>query len=101
MPDTVAEFAARLHRPNESRYLTDADRAELRKAGTPVLDPFLSRLRLSDTYARRVLEELEIDMSWASSRLEGNSYDLLETDFGSSGYARESPDGKPFTRRSR
>lgn len=64
--------------PNESRYLTVADRAELRKAGTPVLDPFLSAQGV--TYARRVLEELEVDMSWASSRLEGNSYNLLETD---------------------
>ena len=77
--------------PNESRYLTDADRAELRKAGTPVLDPFLAAQGV--TFARRVLEELEIDMSWASSRLEGNSYDLLETDR-LIRYARESP-GKP------
>lgn len=72
------EFAAR-YRPNESRYLTDADRAELTKAGTPVLGP--SHASVGATYARRVLEELEIDMSWASSRLEGNSYDLIETDF--------------------
>lgn len=77
--------------PNESRYLTDPDRAELRKAGTPVPDPFLAAQGV--TFARRVLEELEIDMSWASSRLEGNSYDLLETDR-LIRYARESP-GKP------
>ena len=32
------------------------------------------------TYAVRVQEELEIDMSWASSRLEGNSYDHLDTE---------------------
>ena len=73
-----AEFAAR-YRPNESRYLTDADREELTKAGTPVLGP--SHASVGASYARRVLEELQVDMSWASSRLEGNSYDLLETDF--------------------
>ena len=71
------EFAGR-YRPNETRYLTDADRAALKKAGTPVVAP----LPASEgaTYARRILEELEVDMSWASSRLEGNSYDILETD---------------------
>ena len=70
------EFAGR-YRPNETRYLTDADRAALKKAGTPVVAP----LPASEgaTYARRILEQLEIDMSWASSRLEGTSYDLLET----------------------
>ena len=31
------------------------------------------------TYARKVLEQLLIDLSWASSRLEGNRYSLLET----------------------
>jgi Fic family protein len=32
------------------------------------------------TYARRVLERLLIDLSWNSSRLEGNTYSLLETE---------------------
>lgn len=31
------------------------------------------------TYARKVLEQLLIDLSWASSRLEGNCLSLLET----------------------
>ena len=31
------------------------------------------------TYARGVLEQLLIDLSWASSRLEGNRYTLLDT----------------------
>ena len=72
------EFAGR-YQPNESRYLKDEDCAELVKAGTPVLDP----LFIADgvTYARRVLSELEVDMSWASSRMEGNNYDQLETQF--------------------
>ena len=71
------EFLRR-YRPNESRYLSPADREQLKKAGTP------AAASLSDlpgvTYAVRVLEELEIDMSWASSRLEGNSYDHLDTE---------------------
>ena len=86
-----SEFAGR-YRPNESRYLTDADCAELVKAGTPVLDP----LFIADgvTYARRVLSELEVDMSWASSRMEGNSYDELETE--SLVRAGRTADGKSF-----
>ncbi|KAG1244050.1 hypothetical protein G6F65_022025 [Rhizopus arrhizus] len=31
------------------------------------------------TYARRVLEPLLLDLSWSSSRLEGNRYSLLAT----------------------
>lgn len=32
------------------------------------------------TYARKVLEQLLIDLSWASSHLEGNRYTLLDTE---------------------
>ena len=71
------DFAHR-YRPNETFYLTDADRAELEKAGTPIIPPLFGNPAV--TYARRVLEELEIDMSWASSWLEGNSYDIFDTD---------------------
>ncbi len=31
------------------------------------------------TYARNILNRLLIDLSWNSSRLEGNTYSLLET----------------------
>ena len=31
------------------------------------------------TYARKVVEPLLIDLSWSSSRLEGNTYSLMET----------------------
>ena len=86
-----SEFAGR-YRPNESRYLTEEDRAELEKEGTPVLDPLFASEGV--TYARRVLSELEIDMSWASSRLEGNSYDILETEF--LVRAARTADGKSF-----
>ena len=72
-----SEFAGS-YRPNESRYLTDADRAELEKAGTPVLEPYHASMGV--TYARRVRGQLAVDMSWASSRLEGNRYNYMETD---------------------
>lgn len=85
------EFAGH-YRPNESRYLTDEDRAELEKAGTPFLDPVFASEGV--TYARRVLSELEVDMSWASSRLEGNSYDIIETEF--LVRAARTADGKSF-----
>jgi len=32
------------------------------------------------TYARRILERLLVDLSWASSRMEGNTYDILQTE---------------------
>ena len=35
--------------------------------------------RPAGTYARQILERLLIDLSWASSRLEGNTYSLLDT----------------------
>ena len=35
--------------------------------------------RTAGTYARDTLTRLIIDLSWASSRLEGNTYSRLET----------------------
>lgn len=63
------------YRPNETFYLNDADwRARLRDIGrTP-----LAR-RPAGTYARDILNRLLIDLSWASSRLEGNTYSQLDT----------------------
>ena len=36
-------------------------------------------VRTAGTYARDTLTRLIIDLSWASSRLEGNTYSRLET----------------------
>lgn len=36
--------------------------------------------RSAGTYARKILSRLLIDLSWNSSRLEGNTYSLLETE---------------------
>ena len=69
------------YRPNETYYLPEADRARLRTIGTPSQTP-----QAAGTYAQAILSRLLIDLSWNSSRMEGNTYSLLETkrllDFG-------------------
>lgn len=68
------EFLDR-YRPNESVYLTPETLAHLHRLGrTP------EAARPAGTYARHILRRLLIDLSWASSRLEGNTYSLLETE---------------------
>ena len=64
----------RSYKPNQSFYLTATQRAELLKTGTAE-----SAARPAGTYARNILNRLLIDLSWNSSRLEGNTYSLLET----------------------
>lgn len=62
------------YRPNESRYLTTDTIAYLARIGAkPDLE------RPAGTYARHILDRLLVDLSWASSRLEGNTYSLLDT----------------------
>ncbi len=62
------------YRPNETFYLTAAERAHLREVGTPAIAP-----QPAGTYAKQILNRLLIDLSWNSSRLEGNTYSLLDT----------------------
>jgi len=62
------------YRPNETFYLTAAERAHLRNVGTPAIAP-----QPAGTYAKQILNRLLIDLSWNSSRLEGNTYSLLDT----------------------
>lgn len=61
--------------PGRTYYLNDSERRRLHDAGRP-LSPPLS----AGTYARRILERLLVDLSWASSRMEGNTYNILETE---------------------
>ena len=61
--------------PGRSFYLGTNDRQRLRDAGTPTMPPLPA-----GTYAKRVLERLLVDLSWASSRMEGNTYSILETE---------------------
>ena len=60
--------------PNETEYLSETLKTHLRALGhTP------DGHRPAGTYARDILNRLLIDLSWASSRLEGNTYTLLDT----------------------
>ncbi len=62
------------YRPNSSAYLDLRTRIELGKAGRLRTGP-----HPAGTYAKRILQRLLIDLSWNSSRLEGNTYSLLDT----------------------
>lgn len=62
------------YRPNETCFLTPAERKHLREVGAPQVAE-----QPAGTYARRILNRLLIDLSWNSSRLEGNTYSLLDT----------------------
>lgn len=63
------------YRPNQTTYLDEATCRELELMGkTP--DEGLP----AGTYAREILQRLLIDLSFNSSRLEGNTYSLLETE---------------------
>jgi hypothetical protein len=60
--------------PNTTAYLPDVLKTHLHELGrTPDGD------RPAGTYAREILNRLLIDLSWSSSRLEGNTYSLLDT----------------------
>jgi Fic/DOC family protein len=69
------------YRPNTSAYLSKAEHDHLREIGTPPIGD-----QPAGTYAKQLLSRLLIDLSWNSSRLEGNTYSLLDTkrliDFG-------------------
>jgi Fic family protein/DNA-binding transcriptional ArsR family regulator len=62
------------YRPNVTFYLTPAERAHLADVGTPRIAE-----QPAGTYARQILDRLLIDLAWNSSRLEGNTYSLLDT----------------------
>jgi len=63
--------------PNETAYLPENLRAHLHTVGQSEQMAALP----PGTYARQVLDRLIIDLSYNSSRLEGNTYSLLETDY--------------------
>lgn len=69
----VQEFL-RSYEPNETFYLTAEHREKLNTLGQVE-----TVVRPAGTYARNILDRLLIDLSWNSSRLEGNTYSLLET----------------------
>ena len=62
------------YRPNVTWYLSESLRRQLQKMGrtADVDEP-------AGTYSRAILNRLLIDLSWASSHLEGNTYTRLDT----------------------
>jgi hypothetical protein len=60
--------------PNETFYLSEEQRVHLAQVGKPNFDN-----QTAGTYAKQILNRLLIDLSWNSSRLEGNTYSLLDT----------------------
>ena len=62
------------YRPNDTHYLSEAERGHLRDMGAS-----MTTAEPAGTYARQILNRLLIDLSWNSSRLEGNTYSLLDT----------------------
>lgn len=64
------------YRPNDTFYLPAETRQRLLESGR---SPDGEQLP-AGTYARQIFSRLMIDLSWNSSRLEGNTYSLLETE---------------------
>ena len=63
------------YQPNVTYYLQAETRQRLLNIGRA-----LDSERPAGTFARRIFSRLLIDLSWNSSRLEGNTYSLLETE---------------------
>ena len=62
------------YRPNVDFYLSGMERLELLEVGeTEIVE------QAAGTHAKQVLNRLLIDLAWNSSRLEGNTYSLLDT----------------------
>ena len=63
------------YRPNETHYLPETLRRKLFQMGTSAEGKYPA-----GTHAKQIFNRLLIDLSWNSSRLEGNTYSLLETE---------------------
>ena len=62
------------YQPGKTFYLPAALRRQLHEMGRTSADE-----RPAGTYARDILSRLLVDLSWASSKLEGNTYSRLDT----------------------
>ena len=62
------------YQPGTSFYLPDALRRQLHEMGRTSVSE-----RPAGTYARDIMGRLLVDLSWASSKLEGNTYSRLDT----------------------
>ncbi len=73
-PVTYIDNWFEVYEPNQSFYIPQKERDQLHKAGirSKGKDP-------AGTYAHQIFNRLLIDLSYNSSRLEGNTYSLLDT----------------------
>lgn len=82
------------YRPGKTLYLPADARARLAEIGAR----HANAEQPAGTYARHILNRLLIDLSWNSSRLEGNTYSLLDTtrliEFGQEAEGRESSEAQ-------
>lgn len=62
------------YKPNKDSYLSESLRRQLHKIGKTN-----AQQQPVGTYSRAILNRLLIDLSWASSHLEGNTYSRLDT----------------------
>ena len=62
------------YEPNNTFYLPKHIRNRLREIGRPQ-----ESVATEGTYLQKIFDRLLIDLSWSSSRLEGNTYSLLDT----------------------
>lgn len=62
------------YEPNRTYYLSDKEREYLESVGAG-----FSEIQPAGTYVRQILNRLLIDLAWNSSRLEGNTYSILDT----------------------
>jgi Fic family protein len=80
------------YHPNDTAYLSPEHRARLWELGRTALPVHDAQYALTNpqqhppagalpagTYARQIFDRLLVDLSWASSRLEGNTYTQLDT----------------------
>jgi len=74
-PATYQEDWLRAYVPNESAYLSPPRRNELSALGK--CDPIYGR---AGTYIQKIYQRLLIDFTFNSSRLEGNTYTLIDTE---------------------
>lgn len=74
-PVTYKKEFLQNYQPNKTYYLSEDLRKKLLNIGS--ID---GEMYPAGTYARQIFHRLMIDLSWNSSRLEGNTYSLLETE---------------------
>lgn len=74
IPVGYQQFFLKSYRPNIDSYLSIDEKHHLAALGNTGIE------RPAGTYAQQIMNRLLIDLSWNSSRLEGNTYSLLDTE---------------------